>query len=318
MIGLSSLYILNGLFFAAVALLNALDPDKPNRYRSALFWAINAVILITGDWLGPFAVGCLVIVSCLCAAVGGLGAAPKAAHTEQERTQAAAHYGKRLLIPALAVPFVTLLGAIGYHYLTIGATPLVDPEQTTLIALGTGVLVALGLALVMLRRPPGQALIEGRRLLDTIGWAAILPQMLAALGAIFASAGVGEIVADLITGIIPMTQPLIVVAAYCLGMALFTVIMGNAFAAFPVMTAGIGLPFLVNDLHGNPAIMAAIGMLSGFCGTMLTPMAANFNIVPAALLELPDQNAVIKVQWPTALLMLLINIILMYSLVFRF
>jgi len=46
-------------------------------------------------------------------------------------------------------------------------------------------------------------------------------------------------------------------------------------------------------------------------------MAANFNIVPAALLELPDRNAVIKVQLPTAALMLMANTLLMYFLVFR-
>ncbi|XLM19849.1 DUF979 domain-containing protein, partial [Chromobacterium piscinae] len=76
------------------------------------------------------------------------------------------------------------------------------------------------------------------------------------------------------------------VLAYVLGMALFTMIMGNAFAAFPVMTAGIGIPFLVGTHHGDAAVMAAIGMFSGYCGTLMTPMAANFNIVPAALLEL--------------------------------
>jgi uncharacterized membrane protein len=64
--------------------------------------------------------------------------------------------------------------------------------------------------------------------------------------------------------------------------------------------------------------MGAIGMLSGFCGTLTTPMAANFNIVPAALLELPDRYAVIKAQLPTALLLLAANTILMYVLVFRF
>ena len=64
--------------------------------------------------------------------------------------------------------------------------------------------------------------------------------------------------------------------------------------------------------------MGAIGMLSGFCGTLTTPMAANFNIVPAALLELPDRNAVIKVQVPTAIPLLIGNILLMYFLVFRF
>ena len=47
------------------------------------------------------------------------------------------------------------------------------------------------------------------------------------------------------------------------------------------------------------APLAAIGMLSGYCGTLLTPMAANFNLVPAALLELKDPNAVIRQQVAT-------------------
>jgi len=64
--------------------------------------------------------------------------------------------------------------------------------------------------------------------------------------------------------------------------------------------------------------MGSIGMLSGFCGTLVTPMAANFNIVPAALLELPDRNAVIKAQIPTAIPLLIANTLLMYFLVFRF
>ena len=59
-------------------------------------------------------------------------------------------------------------------------------------------------------------------------------------------------------------------------------------------------------------------MLSGFCGTLTTPMAANFNLVPAALLGLQDRYAVIKAQIPTALLLLLVNTVLMYALVFRF
>ena len=153
--------------------------------------------------------------------------------------------------------------------------------------------------------------------MDTVSWAAILPQMLAALGAVFAVAGVGRAVGSLLTHSIPLTEPLPVVAIYCVGMALFTTIMGNAFAAFPVMTAAVGLPIIVHKFGGNPAIMSAIGMLSGFCGTLVTPMAANFNIVPAALLDL-DRNAVIRAQMPTALLLLLANTLLMYVLVFRF
>jgi uncharacterized membrane protein len=145
----------------------------------------------------------------------------------------------------------------------------------------------------------------------------VLPQALAALGGIFAVAGVGKVVAQLATGYIPMTEPLVAVVVYTTGMALFTIVMGNAFAAFPVMTAGIGLPLIVGKFGGDPIIMSAVGMLSGFCGTLLTPMAANFNIVPAAVLELRDRNAVIKVQAPTAFLLLFANTALMALFVFH-
>jgi uncharacterized membrane protein len=43
----------------------------------------------------------------------------------------------------------------------------------------------------------------------------------------------------------------------------------------------------------------------------MTPMAANFNIVPAALLELTDRYGVIRAQVPTALALLLANIVFM-------
>jgi uncharacterized membrane protein len=124
-------------------------------------------------------------------------------------------------------------------------------------------------------------------------------------------------VALVVTSSINMDSQLVAVAVYCIGMALFTIIMGNGFAAFPVMAGGVGIPVLVGVYHANPAVMAAIGMFSAYCGTLMTPMAANFNIVPAALLDLPDQNAVIKAQIPTALPLLLTNILLLYFLMNR-
>ena len=158
---------------------------------------------------------------------------------------------------------------------------------------------------------------EGRRLIDAVGWAAVLPQMLASLGAVFALAGVGKVVGGLMSGVIPDGSLAGAVIAYALGMALFTMVMGNAFAAFPVMAAAIGLPLLIGQYHGDPAVIAAVGMLAGFCGTLMTPMAANFNIVPAALLDLKDRNAVIKAQIPTALPLLLFNTGLLYWAAFR-
>ncbi|HEY7396156.1 MAG TPA: DUF979 family protein, partial [Gemmatimonadaceae bacterium] len=155
------------------------------------------------------------------------------------------------------------------------------------------------------------------RLMDAVSWAAVLPQTLATLGAMFALAGVGPTLAGIFQKWIPLNTPLTAVVAYVVGMAVFTALMGNAFAAFPVMTAGIGLPIIVQQFGGNVVVAAAVGMLSGFCGTLTTPMAANFNIVPAKLLELPDEYAVIKAQLPTAFLLLAANAGIMYVFAFR-
>ena len=175
-----------------------------------------------------------------------------------------------------------------------------------------------------LGKQPGDQRLDAARglgrdeqLVDAIGWAAVLPQMLASLGAVFALAGVGDVVGGLAGHAIPEGSLIGAVLAYTLGMALFTMVMGNAFAAFPVMAAAIGIPLLVRHYGGDPAVVAAIGMLSGFCGTLMTPMAANFNLVPAALLDLKDKNAVIRAQVPTALPLLAVNIGLLYWLGFR-
>jgi len=150
-----------------------------------------------------------------------------------------------------------------------------------------------------------------------LSWAALLPMLLATLGAVFAATGVGDAVAHLVSAAIPTQSRDACVFAYGVGMALFTIIMGNAFAAFPVMTAGIGLPLLIGQHHAHAAVVGALGMLCGYCGTLLTPMAANFNIVPVALLELRDPNAVIRAQWPTAVALFATNMLLLDWLAFR-
>jgi uncharacterized membrane protein len=117
--------------------------------------------------------------------------------------------------------------------------------------------------------------------------------------------------------VIPADSRIACLLAFALGMVVFTVIMGNAFAAFPVMMAGIGLPLLVQRHGADPAILGAIGMLTGYCGTLLTPMAANFNIVPAVLLGLDDQYGVIRAQAATGLWLMSTNVLLMAWLCFR-
>ena len=318
MIGLSAVYVLAGVVFAAIAVLSASDRSNPKRWANAAFWGLFAVSFLFGDHLGDFGNGILVLAMVVLAGTVGLGLGRPATTAPEERRVLAQKLGNKIFVPALAIPVVTVIGSLTLKNIAIDGRALFDPAQTTLISLAIGMIIALSLARLLLGQPVAAALQEGRKLMDLLGWAAALPQMLAALGAVFALAGVGNAVGGLAAQAIPMDSRFAAVAAYTVGMALFTAIMGNAFAAFPVMTAGIGLPLIVMKFGGNPAIMSAIGMLSGFCGTLATPMAANFNLVPAALLGLEDRYAVIKAQIPTAIAVLLVNTVLMYALVFRF
>jgi uncharacterized membrane protein len=208
-------------------------------------------------------------------------------------------------------------GTLLYDYVpALYRTGLFEANRETFVLLCLGVVVALGIGYAWLKPPPLAPLEEGRRLIDAVGWAAVLPMMLASLGLVLADTGVGRTIGSLLLTVIPSGSVFPAVLAYTLGMALLTILTGNAFAAFPVMATAIGVPLLVQGWHGNPAAIGAIGMLAGFCGTLLTPMAANFNLVPSALLELRDRNAVIKAQVGTALPLLLVNTLLIYFLAF--
>lgn len=311
MISLGFVYAIAGIAFAAFALLSLRDGTNAKRFSNAAFWGLLAISMWAGDWLGDFGNGLLVLALVGIAGFGGLGRGEVRGASE-ERRELASRHGNLLFALALVIPATALAGTLLFKY-----TPaLVDPKQVTLVSLTLGVLLALMLGGLKLRATPLASLEAGRSLIDSVGWAAILPQMLASLGAVFALAGVGDVVGSLVKGVIPAGSLAGAVIAFGLGMALFTMIMGNAFAAFPVMATAIALPILIGEHQGDPAIICAIGMLAGFCGTLMTPMAANFNMVPAALLELRDRNAVIKSQIGTALPLLIVNIGFIYWLAF--
>lgn len=318
MITMAAIYLLVGAFFAAIALLSLFDASNPKRVLNALFWGLLSVSFLGGQYLGDLGNGVLALGLVIVATIG-LGQGKPKTTTPEERRESAMKRGDLLFLPALIIPAVALGGTLIAKETDWGAH-IIDPAQATLISLIIGATIAVAVAMLWLRPPLTAPLQEARRLLDAVGWAAILPQMLASLGAVFLAAGVGQQVGAIFAQYIPLDTRTVAVAAYCIGMALFTIIMGNAFAAFPVMTAAVGLPFVVHALGGDPARVCAIGMLAGFCGTLMTPMAANFNVVPANLLELPDRkaalNGVIRAQIPTALPLLIANIILMRLLAF--
>ncbi len=300
MIGLNVVYPVAGLMFAAFAGLGAAG----RRWANAGFHALIALSFLAGDRLGDLGNGVLVLALVMLAASGRMRrAGPQPAPAESA--------GARLFVLALVIPVTALAGTLLFRLVPA----LVDPKQAALVALTLGALIALALGYGWLRPAAAVPFVAGRALADEIGWAIVLPQMLASLGAVFALAGVGQVVGGLVGRAIPEGSIVGAVAAYGVGMALFTMVMGNAFAAFPVMAAGVGVPLLVRHYGADPAPVAAIGMLAGFCGTLLTPMAANFNLVPAALLELKDRYGVIRAQAATALPLLLFNLILLWLVV---
>ena len=317
MITLQWLYTLAGLMFAAFALLSALDPSNSKRFGNAAFWGLMALSLLAGDYLGSFGNGLLVLGLAGLAGFGFIGRSNPPTTTAEEREESSTRLGNRLFLPALIIPATALLGTLLYNYTPVGELGWFEEKRETYVLLGVGVLLAVATIFAWLKPPAIAPLQEGRRLIDAIGWAAVLPQMLAALGVLFAAAGVGDIIGSMTRSVIPEGSVFLTVVVFGLGMALFTMIMGNAFAAFPVMAAAIGVPLLIQGYGGNPAVVGAVGMLAGFCGTLMTPMAANFNLVPAALLELKDQYGVIKAQVATALPLLAANILIIYLAAFR-
>jgi len=317
MIDLHWLYVLAGAAFAGFALSSARDRTNSRRWGNGAFWGLLATSFWFGDFLGDIGNGVLVLALVAIAGAHLLGKGARPSTTSQERKIHSDRLGNKLFLPALIIPFTAFVGTLAFNYTPLKDTGLIDPKSVTLILLGVGAIVALATCYAWLRPPTFAPIDEGGRLADSIGWALVLPQMLAALGVIFAAAGVGTTIGAMASAIIPHGNIFLAVVLFALGMVAFTMIMGNAFAAFPVMAAAIGVPILIQADGGNPAVIGAVGMLAGFCGTLMTPMAANFNIVPAALLELKNQYGVIKAQVPTALPLLIANILILYIAGFR-
>ncbi|MET9296307.1 DUF979 domain-containing protein [Streptomyces sp. NPDC003077] len=310
-------YWLVGLSFLVMAAQMYTDRGNPRRRGTAAFWGLIGAGFIYSTWVvekkAPAEpLGAAVLVMAALAGFGRTGRGTPRTTTPEERAASARRLGNRLFVPALTIPVVAMACAVGVKHLSIGGQPVLQEGSETILGLGIGAVCALVVGMVMLRERrvsvPVQA---GRSMLEAMGWAMLLPQMLATLGNIFQVSGVGDQVGRIATAVLPEDSRVVAVLVYCVGMFAFTTVMGNAFAAFPVMTAAVGWPVLIEHFGGNPAAVLAVGMLAGFCGTLVTPMAANYNIVPAALLELKDQYGPIKAQAPTAVVLLGCNVAIM-------
>ncbi|MFL6740630.1 MAG: 5-oxoproline transporter, DUF979 family subunit, partial [Sphingomicrobium sp.] len=259
MIDLHWLYVLPGAAFAGFAISSSRDVTNKKRWGNAAFWSLLAVSFWFGDFLGDVGNGVLVLALVAIAGAHLLGKGARASTTNQERKIHSDRLGNTLFLPALIIPFTAFVGTLAFNYTALKDLGLIDPKSVTLVLLGVGAIVALATCYAWLRPPALAPIDEGGRLADSIGWALVLPQMLAALGAIFAAAGVGTTIGAIASAIIPHGNVFLAVVLFALGMVVFTMIMGNAFAAFPVMAAAIGVPILIQQDGGNPAVIGAVG-----------------------------------------------------------
>ena len=296
-------YTVIGLLFAMNGIKALKDSGLKTRIPTAVFWFIVAFTFIAGPYIPKWITGaCVVAMACLTASRKVKQSASNVPSAEETRANAD-KLGFKVFIPALTLAVTAVL--VATFVKSLGANN----------AIGVSALVALIVALCLFKAKPATALADGTRLLDNVGPTGLLPQVLSALGALFTAAGVGDVIATGVGMVVPEGNRLAAVAVYCIAMALFTMIMGNGFAAFSVITVGIGIPFVIAQ-GANPIVVGALGLTAGYCGTLMTPMAANFNIMPAALLETKGKYAIIFSQIPVAITMLIIHIILMYTLAF--
>ena len=306
---LEAIFVLSGIMLFVIGGFTFADRANPARVGTGMFWVLLGAAFAFGGWLPAWATGCLVIAM---VAIDGFGRVRHGAYDEashEERVRAADRFGWRIFLPVLMIPTLTYASSL------VPWAPGVDPNRVVFVSLGYASVLAAFVALALTRARPVELVHEGRRLADAIGAVVILPQLLASLGTLFKTAGVGDVIAGIVTAVIPTGNLFAVVLVCCLSIVGFTFIMGNSFAAFPVIMAGVGVPLLITPFHADPAVVGVILLTCASCGTLCTPRAANFNMVPPALFEMRDQYGVIKFQAPFAAVMLVVHVVLLWALV---
>lgn len=292
---LEIIYVIIGLISMYTGIKNLKDDENPEKFGTFLFWFIQGIVIAFGRFIPNTVNGILIIIMVIPAIIGKVKSGKDSSPTHEEVTTAFDKIGMKIFVPALAIGVF----AVGFALFT---------DLGALVGVGAGILASMIILMIYSKDNTFSVFLkDSERLLSQVGPLSTLPMLLASLGGVFTAAGVGEVIANIVGRIIPEGNVNMGIIVYALGMMLFTMIMGNAYAAITVMTVGIGGPFVL--AHGaNPALVGMLALTCGYCGTLLTPMAANFNIVPVALLEMKDNSGVIKAQVIPALVMIVFQI----------
>ncbi len=295
-IGLNVVWVIIGLITIYAGIKNLLDKENPSRVGTAVFWCSFGIVCGFGSWLPAKVSGALVLIMCLPPIFKkvkiGKTDNPTKEHTEQQFKK----IGMKIFVPAFSVAVCSLFFAL-------------FSNMSSMVAITVGVIVAMILLMAFdaKQNKPAVFLNDSERFLGITGPLSMLPQLLGCLGGVFTAAGVGDVIAQLVEKIVPKGNVNIGIIVYAIGMVLFTMIMGNAFAAITVMTVGIGAQFVL-AYGANPVVIGMLALTCGYCGTLLTPMAANFNILPVAILNMKDRWGAIKNQVLVAIFMLVFQI----------
>ncbi|HBB29203.1 MAG TPA: DUF979 domain-containing protein [Clostridiales bacterium] len=295
---LEIIYIIIGLIAINAGVKNARDAENPSRIGTAVFWCSLGIVIAFGRWIPNIVNGILIFVMCTPAILNKVKAGKSDAPTKEQTVEKFNSIGMKIFIPALSIGIFSLLFAL-------------FTDISALVGTGFGVIVAMVLLMFFSKdNKPKVFLNDSERFLSIVGPTCMLPSLLAVLGSVFTQAGVGDVIANLVGYIVPQGNVNIGIIVYAIGMMLFTMIMGNAFAAITVMTVGVGGPFVL-AYGANPVLIGMLALTCGYCGTLCTPMAANFNIVPVAILDMKDKFGVIKQQIVPALILITFQIIYM-------
>ena len=298
---LDTMFVLVGALLAMVGIRQLFDATNNRRYTTAAFWIILGFIFAFGESANKTFIGVLILVLGALTLSKGVKMGRIVEGTDEEKEEGARRLGNWLFVPALSLAAFAVAISTWSPF----------GEESGTVSIGVASILSLAVAWILTRAKARTVVDQTDRLIQQVGPIGMLPQFLAMLGVVFTAAGVGEVVSDAIAKIVPDGNKFAGVLAYCVGMALFTAVVGNAFAAFTVITTGVGVPFVI-ALGGDPVVAGALAMTAGFCGTLVTPMAANFNALPVALLEMKDNNGVIKAQAPIAAVMFVAHVVLMY------
>ena len=297
---LDVVWIIVGLIAFYAGIKNLLDKENPSRIGTAIFWCSFGVVTALGSWLPPKVSGALVIVMCMPAIFKKVKVGWVNAPTKEYTKAQYSKIGMKIFVPALTVAVMSLFFAL-------------FSNVSSMVGITIGVAISMVLLMVYSRdNKPKVFLDDSERFLSLMGPLCMLPQLLGCLGGVFTAAGVGDVVAGLVGNVVPEGNVNLGIVVYAIGMMLFTMIMGNAYAAITVMTVGIGGPFVL-AYGANPVVIGMLALTCGFCGTLCTPMAANFNIVPVAILDMKDRWGVIKNQVLVAIIMITIQICFMIA-----